>query len=218
MPRTPIITPETVARAATELLAQGRPVTNAAVLDLVGGGSMSTLVPLLRAWREGQKDQVAREEIEVPGPVMEQVRELAARIWRDATEEAQTATDALRRELRDLRQETEQQHGELIAHLGTLEAERDAAMEQRDQLSTRVDELEADKLLSTSEQAKAAAAMEALREKCEFLEATLAKAEGRADRAEARLLEILKDMNVGKSSAKSVRSGKAMPGEAGAAG
>ena len=125
---------------------------------------MSTLVPLLRAWREDQKERVTREEVEVPETVMEQVRDLATRIWRDATEEAQTATDALRRELRDLRLQADQQQSELVAYLGKVEAERDAAMEQRDQLSTSVDELEADKQLSTSEQAKAAAAMEALRE------------------------------------------------------
>jgi chromosome segregation ATPase len=217
MPRTPIIRPETVARAATELLAQGKPVTNAGVLELVGGGSMSTLVPLLRAWREDQKDRVAREELEVPEPVMEQVRALATRIWRDATEEAQTATDALRRELRDLRLESEQQQGELVAHLGKVEAERDDAIEQRDQLSTRLDALEEDQRQSASEQAKAAAALEPLREKCEFLATTLAKAEARADRAEARLVEILKERNAEKSSVKSARTGKAKPGEAGAA-
>jgi hypothetical protein len=61
MPRAPIITPEAVARAEGELLAQGRPVTNAAVFELIGGGSMVTLVPLLRAWREDQKARSAWE-------------------------------------------------------------------------------------------------------------------------------------------------------------
>lgn len=70
MPRAPIITSEAVARAAGELLAQGRPVTNAAVLELIGGGSMATLVPLLRAWREDQKARSAHEDVDLPDPVL----------------------------------------------------------------------------------------------------------------------------------------------------
>lgn len=55
MPRASIVTPQAFARTARELLAQGRPVTNDAVVELTGGGSMATLVPLLRPWREDQK-------------------------------------------------------------------------------------------------------------------------------------------------------------------
>lgn len=196
MPRAPIITPEVIARAAAELLAQGRPVTNAAVLELIGGGSMATLVPLLRAWREDQKTRSARDEVDLPDPVLELVRDLATRIWRDATSEAQAAADALRRELRDLRQEAEQQQAELVAHLGVLEADRDAATQQRDELLIRIEEFEAERARAAAERAKAEAATDALREKCAFLEAALTKAEQRADRAEQRLVEILQTMKV----------------------
>lgn len=194
MPRTPIITPDAVARAATELLAQGRPVTNAAVLDLVGGGSMSTLVPLLRAWRKDQKERVTREEVEVPETVMEQVRDLATRIWRDATEEAQTATDALRRELRDLRLEADQQQSELVAHLGKVEAERDDAISQRDAQLALIKDLEGERERISADLITVRATVDGLREKCAFLEAAAAKAEERADRAEQRLVQILHDV------------------------
>jgi muramoyltetrapeptide carboxypeptidase LdcA involved in peptidoglycan recycling len=49
MPRPAIITYETVSDAATDLMARGTSVTNKAVLDAMGGRSMSTLVPHLRA-------------------------------------------------------------------------------------------------------------------------------------------------------------------------
>jgi chromosome segregation ATPase len=194
MPRAPIITPDAVARAATELLAQGRPVTNAAVLDLVGGGSMSTLVPLLRAWRKDQKERVTREEVEVPETVMEQVRDLATRIWRDATEEAQTATDALRREMRDLRLEADQQQSELVAHLGKVEAERDDAISQRDAQLALIKDLEGERERISADLITVRATVDGLREKCAFLEAAAAKAEERADRAEQRLVQILHDV------------------------
>ena len=161
-------------------------MTNAAVL--IGGGSMSTLVPLLRAWREDQKERCARDEVDLPDPVLEQVRDLATRIWRAVTEEAQAAADALRRDLRDLRQ------CELVAHFGMLEDERDGATEQRDQLLTRIEELEAERVRAAAELTKAEAAAEAVREQCAFLQAALTKAEERADRAEQRLVEILHTM------------------------
>jgi septal ring factor EnvC (AmiA/AmiB activator) len=212
MPRAPIITPDAVARAAGELLAQGRPVTNAAVLELIGGGSMATLVPLLRAWREDQKERSARDEVDLPDPVLEQVRDLATRIWRDATSEAQAAAAALRRELR---QEAEQQQAELVTHLGKLEAERDAATGQRDQMSAQLEDYEAERARAAAERAKAEAATDALREKCAFLQAALNTAEQRADRAEQRLVEILQTMQVGVGED---RTSPDKPTEAGVAG
>ena len=212
MPRTPIITPDAVARAATELLAQGRPVTNAAVLDLVGGGSMSTLVPLLRAWREDQKERVTREEVEVPETVMEQVRDLATRIWRDATEEAQTATDALRRELRDLRLQADQQQSELVAYLGKVEAERDDAISQRDAKVALIKDLEGERERISADLLTVRATVDGLREKCAFLEAAAAKAEERADRAEQRLVQILRDVKAEMKPPATAEGGPAGPG------
>lgn len=74
---------------------------------------MSTLWPLLRAWREAQNERMAREDIEVRDRIMDQARDLASRIWRDATHEANTAADALRNELRDQQEAAEQQLSEL---------------------------------------------------------------------------------------------------------
>lgn len=111
MLRAPILILDAVAPAAADLLAQGKPATNAAVLEMVG--SMSTLWPLLRAWREAQNERMAREDIEVRDRIMDQAGDLASRIWRDATHEANTAADALRNELRDQQEAAEQQLSEL---------------------------------------------------------------------------------------------------------
>lgn len=96
-------------------------MTNDAVVELTGGGSAATLVPLLRPWREDQKARSAREEVDLPDPVLEQVRELATRIWRDATAEAQAAADALRRELRDLRQWAESGSSPRLTRMAALD-------------------------------------------------------------------------------------------------
>lgn len=143
------------------------------------------------------------------------MRDLATRIWRDATAEAQAAADAVRRDLSELRQEAEQQQVELVAHLGKLEAERDSATEQRDQMSAQLEDYEAERARAATERTKAEAAMDALREKCAFLQAALTSAEQRADRAEQRLVEILQTMKAGVDED---RTSPDKPTEAGVAG
>jgi chromosome segregation ATPase len=127
----------------------------------------------------------------------------------------QAAADALRRDLRDLRQEAEQQQAELVTQLGKLEAERDAATGQRDQMSAQLEDYEAERARAAAERAKAEAATDALREKCAFLQAALNTAEQRADRAEQRLVEILQTMQVGVGED---RTSPDKPTEAGVAG
>lgn len=193
MPRASILTSKNVARAASELLAQGKPVTNAAVLELVGGGSMSTFVPLLRAWREEQR-KVTREEIEVPDAIMEQLRDLAMRLWREATEEAQAATDALRRDMTDLRTEAERQYAELLDDLRSVEAERDSANDMLEQMKASLAELEAEKSSLSEELNKLRAQQSALQERCGMLEAAKIEADDRATRADDRLTEFFRRM------------------------
>ena len=193
MPRASILTSENVARAASELLAQGKPVTNAAVHELVGGGSMSTLAPLLRAWREEQR-KVTREEIEVPDAVMEQLRDLAMRLWREATEEAQAATDALRRDMTDMRTEAERQYAELLDDLRGVEAERDAAKDMLEQVKASLAELEDEKSSLSEELNKLRAEQSALQERCGMLEAAKTEADDRATRADDRLTEFFRRM------------------------
>ena len=194
MPRPAIITYETVSDAATDLMARGTPVTNKAVLDAIGGGSMSTLVPHLRAWREEQKVRAAQTEIDVPEPVLEQARDLAVRIWRDATGEANMAVDALRRDLHDQRQEADLQHTELLEHLATVEVERDATLEDRTSLTARVDELQTAAAAAALDAAKTQASMAALQEKCSTLEAALVKAEERATSAQDLFAGFMQDL------------------------
>jgi predicted nucleic acid-binding Zn-ribbon protein len=196
MPRPTTITYEAVSRVALELMARGAPETNKAVLDALGGGSMSTLVPHLRAWREEQKARAAQAEIETPEPVLEHARDLAGRFWRDATAQANTAVDALRRDLHDQRQEAERQQAELLDHLATVEAERDAARDQCAALAARVEDLQASAAAAAIDAVQTEASMAALQDKYSAIEAALVKADERATSAQDLFAGFMRDLTM----------------------
>lgn len=190
MPRQSSITPEAVAEAAERLIARGQPVTNQAVHALLGGGSMSTLVPMVRAWKAEQKERDAIERVYVPEPVAQLAQELAARLWRNAQQEAGVATDALGRELRALRQEFAATNAELeenlkLAERQHLEAEKARHDAENDAHTLRsvYDELNLDYARVTEK-------IKSLEEKVSDLQVALGKAELRAERAEERLSAI----------------------------
>ncbi|MFC3170456.1 DNA-binding protein, partial [Paracoccus fontiphilus] len=99
MARKSTITPETVAAAAEALITRGEPVTNKSVLSEIGSGSMSTLVPLLQAWRETQRETQELAEVEVPDALAASAERLASQLWKAAMVEATAGHEALRREL-----------------------------------------------------------------------------------------------------------------------
>lgn len=192
MPRPSSITPEAVAEAAERLVARGQSVTNQAVLEILGGGSMSTIVPLVRAWKAEQKEREALAEVHVPETIAQLAHELAGRMWRDAQREATVATEALGREMKTLRQDYAASRAELEENLKQAEQAHDAAQQAR-----RAAEEEAAKLRSAHDDlslahVRATDRIEALQEKVTDLQAALAKAEARAERAEERLAVLAK--------------------------
>lgn len=192
MPRPSSITAEAVADAAERLVARGQPVTNQAVLEILGGGSMSTIVPLVRAWKTEQKEREALAEVHVPETISQLAHELAGRMWRDAQREATVATEALGREMKTLQREYAASRAELEENLKQAEQAHDTAEQAR-----RAAEEETAKLRSAHEDlsiahVRATGRIEALQEKIADLQTALEKAETRAERAEERLAALAK--------------------------
>ena len=187
MPRPPLITPDAVDRAAQALVARGQPVTNQAIYALLGGGSMSTLVPLVRAWKEAQKERTELDTLDIPEEVLGHARDLAGRIWRDALAEASVASDALRREYRASQQKAAETQSGLLdslnqAEIRHKELERDIA-----ELRSQIETLRSTRDAQALDLARAQSTIEALKEKVVMLEGAVTKAEARAERAEDRL-------------------------------
>lgn len=192
MPRQSSITPEAVAEAAEKLIARGSPVTNQAVHSLLGGGSMSTISPLLRAWKEDQKERQALAERYVPEPIEQLAQELAARIWRDAQEEAGVATEALRRELKKLRDHYSEKQADLEENLKLAGKQHEDAETALHDVQSDLDMLQTAYETLTLEHARATEKIAGLEQRVSDLQGILEKAEARAERAEERLASIAK--------------------------
>lgn len=192
MPRQSSITPEAVAEAAEKLIARGSPVTNQAVHSLLGGGSMSTISPLVRAWKEDQKERQALAERYVPEPIEQLAQELAARIWRDAQEEAGVATEALRRELKKLRDHYSEKQADLEENLKLAGKQHEDAETALHDVQSDLDILQTAYETLTLEHARATEKIAGLEQRVSDLQGILEKAEARAERAEERLASIAK--------------------------
>lgn len=192
MPRQSSITPEAIAGAAEKLIAQGRPVTNQAIHSVLGGGSMTTIAPLVRAWKEDQKERQALAESYVPEPIEQLAQELAARMWRDAQEEAGVATEALRRELKKLRDNYSEKEADLEANLELARKQHEDAETALNDVQNELDMLQAAYEELTLEHARATEKIAGLEQRVSDLQGMLEKVEARAERAEERLASVAK--------------------------
>lgn len=187
MPRPPLITPDAVDRAAQALVARGQTVTNQAIHAILGRGSMSTLVPLVRAWKDAQKERAELDTLEIPEEVLGHARDLAGRIWRDALAEASVASDALRREYRASQQKAAETQSGLLDTLNEAEVRHQDLEREIADLRSQIEALRSTYDAQALDLARAQSTIEALKEKVAMLEGTVTKAEARAERAEERL-------------------------------
>lgn len=144
MARNPTVTIEAVASAAEKISEAGGKVTLAAVRDAVGGGSFSTISPLLQAWRDAQDEREELAEVAVPEQVTTATQELAARVWKTAVEVARAGHDSLRRDLLDAQQRVEAIQAESAELVTILETERDEARMSAEAEVERREALEAE--------------------------------------------------------------------------
>ncbi|MFL0807211.1 MAG: DNA-binding protein [Oceanobacter sp.] len=109
--------------AAEKLASMGQPVTNMAVRKEIGSGSMTTIAPLLRQWKNGHQPTVI-EESDVPGFVMDAARQVY-----------ETIKTEMEAEVRRIRAEAK-------AAIEAAETERDEALLYVDELETRTKQAE----------------------------------------------------------------------------
>lgn len=117
------ITEETVAEAAERLLSDGKNPTQSAIRTTLGGGSFSTIGPLLQKWRERQDEAAELAEVDMPDTLANAGSELIAKVWKVAMAEAQAGHDAVRKELLQAQADTEAAQQETIEVATSLEAD-----------------------------------------------------------------------------------------------
>lgn len=117
--------------AADAISARGEPITQIAIRAEMGGGSFSTIGPLLKEWRI-ENPQIARAindvDAEAPEAVQKIAAELVRRVWIEAQSAASVALETMRQDVEDLKAEAAAEIAETVEAMKILEAERDDAL------------------------------------------------------------------------------------------
>ena len=177
-----------IAAAAEAVAARGENPTLSAVRTELGGGSYSTISPVLRAWKAAQ----ARDDEPVREPLPDRIREAAiagaGEIWRAALElgserlaAERAALDATRAELDEALAEATATADELAAQLEQAQSEAQAAADAHARTETELRQaLQAEQArVKTAEKTQAIA------------EALAEERQGEVERAQALHRELL---------------------------
>jgi chromosome segregation ATPase len=106
-----------------QLKAEGVKVTQASVREALGSGSFSTIVPIIKEWR----DNTSPAEIvqEIPAAAQNAANQAATLIWKIATEHQAEAINAIRQECARIEQEATAERDEAIAEIKRLESDKE---------------------------------------------------------------------------------------------
>lgn len=136
MARNTTITREAVFEAADELaLHLGKAPTQSQVRDALGGGSFSTIGPLVKEWELARSEQIDARDTDVPEAVQVALAEVAGRLWKVASSEAALGVEAARREVEDMKRDALAEAASASEAIRIVEGERDAALVHVDSLT-----------------------------------------------------------------------------------
>lgn len=180
------ITEEKIIETAEALKAAGKNPTQVAVREALGGkGSFATIGPALKRWKDGQKEEHALAEIQVPQAVTERLEQLQGAVWQAAVDEAERRLVAEREALKAAQEAAAAEVAEQLESVATLEAEADQLRQQIDNMekaattqAITVQSLE-DDLADVKDQARddSRTASEALAKEASRVEAAVERAE-----------------------------------------
>ena len=129
--------------AIESLVARGQRVNQRNIRTEMGGGSNSTINPVLREYRAGLGELPADEELPIPGRLTSEFSLVARQLWNAALDEAHQQYTADRAELNERTQEM--QESEIL-----YEAEIQIAQTQIEGMQQQLDLLERDRLVLES--------------------------------------------------------------------
>ncbi|MBX9940539.1 MAG: DNA-binding protein [Candidatus Obscuribacterales bacterium] len=159
MGRKAYFTEQEVLAAADRLAAAGKEVTASALLDVLGGGSLTTIYKHLNVWRESRPSLVQQV---VPGELPEPVQTAFMAAWKVAAGEAAKEAAAVKERAVEEVRVVSRQFAEAQEHIARLEGELEASAGEVDDLKKRLAELEEAIQKSDLERAALAAKSEQL--------------------------------------------------------
>lgn len=185
------LSPDTVRRiedAAAALIAAGTPnPTNEQVRQHLGGGSLSHISPVMRAFRARRREQTAEQTTPLPVELAQLLTGQLGLLWQAAVKQAEAGALAAREQADADIEQSDRERDEALAKVANLENELTVLREvqaERDRLLQEVRELRADVLPQREQIARLTATGE-------HLEAQLkeTKADLKASREESRALQ-----------------------------
>lgn len=110
----PKVTRDKVFAAAEQLQQAGTKPTMSAVKDILGGGSFSTINPLVNEWKETKRQAVAVIKTPVPETVTKALNLVADQVWAAAQEESEKSVAVEREALHSAAKELAEREAELL--------------------------------------------------------------------------------------------------------
>ncbi len=129
-----LVTKEIVFAAANKLLAEGMRPSQRAILNEIGFGSMATISPLLREWRNNARDIAATSQ-PLPAGLLRELESLQRNTEKAIRAECAADLEDARDSEQLLIQENEQLIGQVAAMQAEVQAAREAATTAQAQLS-----------------------------------------------------------------------------------
>ena len=128
------LSPDTVRRiedAAAALIAAGTPnPTNEQVRQHLGGGSLSHISPVMRAFRARQREQAAEQATPLPAELAQLLTGQLGLLWQAAVKQAEAGALAAREQADDDIARADQERDEALANVAALESELAVLREQ----------------------------------------------------------------------------------------
>lgn len=135
------VTRDSVWAAADRIDASGASVTLDAVREALGGGSFSTITPLVRAWKTERRNKRQVTAEPAPAGLVQKGDAFMSAIWQNATELATARFDVERQGLEQAIADAEAGAQELADIASAARDERDQLRRQVDALSSQVAEV-----------------------------------------------------------------------------
>lgn len=131
------ITEKAVFAAARALQDEGKRVTGNNVREKLGGGSFTTITPILARWRDEEAEKQALAT-EIPDGLSDAVDDFARRLWLEATRIADKRVEAAEKSARECEASLKDITESLEAEIVRLEAENDTASKNLDHMQAEL--------------------------------------------------------------------------------
>lgn len=191
------LSPDTVRRiedAAAALIAAGNlNPTNEQVRQHLGGGSLSHISPVMRAFRARRREQAAEQATPLPTELAQLLTGQLGLLWQAAVKQAEAGALAAREQADDDIARADQERDEALANVAALESELAVLREvvaERDRLLQEVRELRAEALPLREQVARLTATGEHLAAQLQDTKAELKEAREDSRQLQAELLAL----------------------------